>query len=741
MPGGHSGFNGDTGGSGIIGIFQPNNVSGCFLWYMASSITGVANGGSIAGWADSSGSGNNLTSLTGGGILPTYQTNVLNGYPTVRFNGGGGYFVCPIHNSSIEIAASSLSIYSVYRTNNSFSQQTILVNESGGTKVRKRNFGIGINYNNGLVVTPSSIYYSWANFTGLIEGFAMAKASGTNGFNIHGSGEWIVRSDMFSATSGATAENAYNGPGYYFANAWTNIAASSNLVNANPAPLTNIYVGRSLFDNSTGFNGDIAEIIAYNFNTMDSSGNNTQYYGGNYRPLHDIILSYLSQKYWTAGSYGISLYTGTVNSTNNSTKLFLDSAAVAVTGNKTLYLRSSSFSSGIETLYINASPPASSITSNKALYITSTSGSTRTTPLYLGSTQGQIGPGRMLYIGSSTKISGIKTLFINNSPFKSTSLYIGSTLHASSTHFTPLYMGASFMAFSGTRMMTSGAFHSTPKTAPLWIAGNYKQYPPHTLYVQGQQVSTGNKSLYTSAHATGMPVSTISLYFAPTTAISSGTVPYYMPTFIHGQPKPSSVKHFNLFLYAKDSLGVGHEYRVNRTFYIKGKPSGYSFGMPLCINHGPSTPPNIPYLPLFISGPIRSGVTLNSFSLYLGNVVQQQNSFINKMYIRGLGDLDGGLARSGSMPLFLKQIPFTQGHMFVFASARASGYTTMFMSGVSIGNASGHFSMYMSGVGSINKKDTLYIGSSTRTSGNKNLYVMGIPTSTNRGTSLYETGW
>ena len=63
----------------IFNILTANLI----LWLKADALA-YADGASVAAWADSSGSGNNMT---GGGTAPIFRTGILNSKPVVRFNG------------------------------------------------------------------------------------------------------------------------------------------------------------------------------------------------------------------------------------------------------------------------------------------------------------------------------------------------------------------------------------------------------------------------------------------------------------------------------------------------------------------------------------------------------------------------------------------------------------------------------------------------------------------------------
>lgn len=65
---------------------NPEGITGMKLWLKADAITGLADGGSVSSWPDSSGLGHNAIQADSG-RYPTYETNELNGKPVIRFNG------------------------------------------------------------------------------------------------------------------------------------------------------------------------------------------------------------------------------------------------------------------------------------------------------------------------------------------------------------------------------------------------------------------------------------------------------------------------------------------------------------------------------------------------------------------------------------------------------------------------------------------------------------------------------
>jgi len=74
----------------IESIFTPRNIAGLSLWLDASQIAGLSGTDSLATWPDLSGNGNDAVQSTEG-FKPTYQTDVINGLPVVRFDGTDDY--------------------------------------------------------------------------------------------------------------------------------------------------------------------------------------------------------------------------------------------------------------------------------------------------------------------------------------------------------------------------------------------------------------------------------------------------------------------------------------------------------------------------------------------------------------------------------------------------------------------------------------------------------------------------
>lgn len=77
-----------SGGAGAA-AFDPHSLAGLFAWLKADAITDIADAGAITSWGDVS-SNPDIAAVTQATSTkrPTFRTNVLNGKPVVRFDGG-----------------------------------------------------------------------------------------------------------------------------------------------------------------------------------------------------------------------------------------------------------------------------------------------------------------------------------------------------------------------------------------------------------------------------------------------------------------------------------------------------------------------------------------------------------------------------------------------------------------------------------------------------------------------------
>lgn len=196
---------------------QPNTISGLKFWFKADALV-LANGASVATWTDSSGNG---LDATGAGVLqPTYVTNVLNGQPVVRFNGG---------NYLLTASATGTQPITVFLV----SKQANVVNRGYGKIPFAWNGGKPMIYGNQAAYTSGRWYSgSDVNFT----------SPDVN--------TWILYNGLASSTGSSIAVN--NGT------PTTGDAGASN-------PNGTMEIGGMNTNTTTyGYIGDIAELIVYN---------------------------------------------------------------------------------------------------------------------------------------------------------------------------------------------------------------------------------------------------------------------------------------------------------------------------------------------------------------------------------------------------------------------------------------------------------------------------------------------
>ncbi|HCZ35062.1 MAG TPA: hypothetical protein DHV26_03965 [Cytophagales bacterium] len=93
-----------TGITGPGGIGASNGTSALVLWLDANRIT-AANGATVTAWNDVSGYGNNFTAGNGA----VFNTNNVNGYPALSFNGTSHYFQRPFTAS---LATNTFTLFS-----------------------------------------------------------------------------------------------------------------------------------------------------------------------------------------------------------------------------------------------------------------------------------------------------------------------------------------------------------------------------------------------------------------------------------------------------------------------------------------------------------------------------------------------------------------------------------------------------------------------------------------------------
>ncbi len=67
--------------------FSPSDLANLALWLKADALA-LNDGDAVSTWTDSSGNSRHATQTGASTLMPTYKTNIINGKPVVRFDGG-----------------------------------------------------------------------------------------------------------------------------------------------------------------------------------------------------------------------------------------------------------------------------------------------------------------------------------------------------------------------------------------------------------------------------------------------------------------------------------------------------------------------------------------------------------------------------------------------------------------------------------------------------------------------------
>jgi hypothetical protein len=226
-----------TVGFGIVGAsFSPSSLTNLGLWVDATQITGYSNGQGLTSWVESSSNARSNAAVSG----PTYQTNVLNSQPVVRFNGSSQYVN---FGNYLNMGTEGISIFAVASYSNPSGTPYIVSKAVYGPGLGRWGLGHGYANSNSLLVTNTSS-------TGTT--YEITYADTATGARVH-SGIWnrstlsLYSNATLMATTSAidtgTASNSFS----LYVGAYGNTAGNG--------PQTS---GPNLL-----MNGDIAEVAVY----------------------------------------------------------------------------------------------------------------------------------------------------------------------------------------------------------------------------------------------------------------------------------------------------------------------------------------------------------------------------------------------------------------------------------------------------------------------------------------------
>lgn len=196
--------------------FSPAMLPNLQLWIDASTITGLVNGDPVITWGDLSGNGRDCTQATAA-KRPTFQTNIQNGLPIVRFDGVDDNLI-----HTLNIAVVPLTAFAVARKSGGAAGfQDLLYCNIPALLARSST-------NNNWAAYPSAVADSGQSIEGVFRAFSSTYRAAT---------------DIDLTTDGITV-NRTNGTSVY--------------VNA-----TSLTIG-SLNSSGEFFSGDLCELLCYN---------------------------------------------------------------------------------------------------------------------------------------------------------------------------------------------------------------------------------------------------------------------------------------------------------------------------------------------------------------------------------------------------------------------------------------------------------------------------------------------
>lgn len=570
--------------------FQPTAISGCCGWYRARDLN-LSDNSTVLTWNDVSGSGNHLV---GSGLFQRSS----NGFAQVAIDGIRGQGFAASGSNSLVNDPRNLTIFYVLSTNDLLNMQSLLSYEDSIHTY----YGSYLGKNSGSSSGFDGWYYN--SFLG---------QQNIEVNNVpYVSGEWFVRTDKSFANYLYLSKNSIQyGSGAFNAFGGTILT---------PPDLTGqLKLGYSNRKNPPAtLNGKIREVILY----------------------------------------GRSLEEGEVSAVET-------------------YLKFSNFINGnAAPLFIYGEPAGSSLIYN---------------------------PNLTLFMQSSTSTSGITTLFTESASVKSSgvSLYIGSA-----------------------NTISSGINLFTESTTTISSGIN--------MYVGGINLP--------------VPQSGISLYSLGNSYTNSDVFPLYTTSF--GPPSTSgqvTLFIFNVVSGVVSSRGGFNSFRFNGQTYNGLGNSSQGFN-PMAFNslnlylnagdHGSNTS----VLSLYLQGPSAATGISAGTTLYLANTAQQITHSA-KMFIRGLGTLEGGSTANNNMPLFLNTTQGQYNTISLYINSQiAASSVTLYTAGGSSG-VNNHTTLYMDASPRTTSDDiTLFILPTLSGVKSTTLYISGKPVVT-KNTSLYTHGF
>ena len=221
-------------------------TGGMIIWYKADALSGLSNGSKVSTWTDSSGKGNHAVQPISA-RRPTYYTGVLNGKPTVRFDGFDD--VLPIRGTQV---VTHFSMFLVYRMTSGSTVSSYYPFMMGGpANVTGRYVGLE---------TRNAHSGNSANLLDIFAGFSNDARASYSGISAFGAFKLIS-----SVTSGKIHSTTVrvNGANASMSGTGANVSMYVTIGNSAGTGFGGVGgIGLQSFGKHQ-FKGDIAEIIVY----------------------------------------------------------------------------------------------------------------------------------------------------------------------------------------------------------------------------------------------------------------------------------------------------------------------------------------------------------------------------------------------------------------------------------------------------------------------------------------------
>lgn len=211
-------------------------TTGLSLWFKADSLV-LNDGDAVTTWADSSGNGYDLSQSTAG-EKPTYKTNILNGKPVVRFDGGD-----VLNRNTTVLPLRTHSLFVVFRELSTVTSAGVFIMKPATAE----------DYNR-----VDAIAYDTFDNTRYLSVAASAPTGYNTTVGSSGASPWGVYSHVLASTTGTVYQNGSAGS--------TDSSFSTLDVNNAGGFLVGGHYFGGAISGTNRLNGDVAEILLYNTN-------------------------------------------------------------------------------------------------------------------------------------------------------------------------------------------------------------------------------------------------------------------------------------------------------------------------------------------------------------------------------------------------------------------------------------------------------------------------------------------